>query len=109
MSEPHTQVPRDTPPIPVPRSLRIGSFLLSSLLTVLVVWLLGFVLNDIGNIDGPNYPSVANEFIDGSLRQRSQELRSEIGAIETRIAAAAGAASRPGSAAWTTRAKRCSK
>jgi predicted RNA-binding Zn-ribbon protein involved in translation (DUF1610 family) len=67
----------------VPRSLRIGTFLLSVLLTFLLVWLLGFVLSDIGNIDGPDYQAVIEEHVDQALRDTAEDLQREIAAIET--------------------------
>ena len=75
-----------TPESPVPRSLRIGSFLLSTVLTVLLVWLLGFVLVDIGDIDGPDYQAIVDEYVDESLRERAEDLELRIAGIETRVA-----------------------
>lgn len=75
-----------TPPSPVPRSVRVGSFLLSALLAVLTVWLLGFVLDDLGDIEGPYYQSVVDEYVDESLRQRTDDLEREIAELETRVA-----------------------
>lgn len=67
----------------VPRSLRIGTFLLSVVLTFLLIWLLGFVLSDIGNIDGPDYQAVMEEHVDQALRDKAEDLQKEIAAIET--------------------------
>ncbi len=83
MSKDGTSAP---PRSPVPRSLRIGSFLLSSLLTILIVWLLGFVLDDIGDIDGPTYQAIVDEYVDESLRERAADLELRIAGIETRVA-----------------------
>jgi len=66
--------------------LRIGSFLLSILLTVLIVWLLGFVLDDLGDIEGPDRQAVLAEYVDASLRTRAEELEQQITEIETRVA-----------------------
>ncbi len=74
------------PPTPVPRLLRVGSLLLSILLAVLAVWLLGFVLDDIGGIAGPDHQAVMDEYVDSSLRERADELDRRIGEIETRVA-----------------------
>jgi hypothetical protein len=77
---------RQSPPTPVPRSLRLGSFLLSTLLMFLFVWLLGFVLDDIGDIDGPDYDAVAEQHVDAALVTRAEELDDEIEAIEAGVA-----------------------
>jgi hypothetical protein len=66
----------------VPKSIRIGSFLLAVLLTFLLVWLLGFLLRDIGLIDGPDYKEVRSEFIDDSLEKQVASLQQEIAKLE---------------------------
>ena len=71
-----------TPKNAVPRSLRIGTFLLSVVLTFLLIWLLGFVLSDIGNLDRPDYRKVMEEHVDQALRDRADDLQKEIAAIE---------------------------
>ena len=80
----HTQ--QAPPPGSVPRTVRLGSFLLSVLLTVLFVWLLGFVLDDIGDVPGPDFQDVASEYVDASLRERELELQQSITEIETQVA-----------------------
>jgi predicted RNA-binding Zn-ribbon protein involved in translation (DUF1610 family) len=75
-----------TPPSPVPRSIRWGSYLLSTLLMFLFVWLLGFVLDDIGDIEGPDRSAVMAEHVDGQLRTRQTELSGQIAEIETQVA-----------------------
>lgn len=67
---------------PVPKSIRIGSFLLAVLLTFLLVWLLGFFLHDIGQIDGPDYREVRNEFVDESLEKQVVSLQEQIARLE---------------------------
>jgi hypothetical protein len=74
------------PPSPVPRSVRVGSFFLSILLMLLFVWLLGFVLDDIGDIEGPDYRAVTEEYVDEGLRQRAAELEQLIVDIEIQVA-----------------------
>lgn len=66
----------------VPKSIRIGSFILAVILTFLLVWLLGFFLRDLGQIDGPNYQDVRSEFVDRSLERESQSVRSQIAELE---------------------------
>ncbi len=73
------------PPSPVPRSLRIVSFFLSLTLMVLSVWLLGFVLDDIGDIESPDYDEVVGEYVDETLYQRTRDLQAQIAGIETQV------------------------
>ncbi len=69
----------------VPRSLRVMSFLLSVLLMFLFIWLLGFVLDDIGDLQGPDWNAVLAEHEDPALRARAQELASTIAEIQWRV------------------------
>jgi hypothetical protein len=69
----------------VPRSIRVGAFLLSVLLTLLLVWLLGFVLRDIARLEGPDYSAVRADYVDADLVERADGLRQEISAIERRV------------------------
>lgn len=74
-----------SPKNPLPRSLRIGTFLLSTVLTFLLIWLLGFVLRDIGNVEGPNYQDVMENHVDKKLREKSEALQNQIADIETQV------------------------
>lgn len=65
--------------------MRIGTFLLSVLLVFLMIWLLGFILGDIGDIDGPAYEDIRREHVDESLLVRTTDLNREIGVLETKI------------------------
>lgn len=70
----------------VPRSLRIGSFLLSALLMLLFWQLLGFVLEDIGDHPGPDWQGVLVAHEDADDRQHSDELAAAIAENEWRVA-----------------------
>jgi len=65
--------------------MRIGTYLLSTLLMFLIIYLLGFVLRDIGDIEGPDYQEVRESHVDETLRQRADDLQNEIAATETKI------------------------
>jgi len=82
MSSEHTPSPR---PATVPRSLRLGSFLLSTMLMFLFVWLLGFVLNDIGDIEGPDYQAIEKKHVDSALTDSADDLGARIKAIATDV------------------------
>lgn len=58
--------------------MRWGAFLLSTLLMFLFIWLSGFALQDIGNIEGPDYQLALSEHVDASALQRAAGLRRQI-------------------------------
>lgn len=76
---------RDSIKTPVPRALRFWTFVLASLLTFLLIWLLGFVLNDIGRIDGPDYQEIRSEHVDEALDERRAKLTKEISGIKEQV------------------------
>jgi predicted RNA-binding Zn-ribbon protein involved in translation (DUF1610 family) len=69
----------------VPRSLRIGSFLLSVVLMFLFIWLLGFMLADIGDLEGPDWNAILAEHEDPEARARVEELEADIAELEWRV------------------------
>lgn len=68
-----------------PAALRWAVYFLSLILTFLWVWLLSFVLSDIGDLEGPEYDAIREQHVDGSLVERSTELHDEIRAIDVQI------------------------
>lgn len=68
-----------------PAAVRWGVLLLSTILTFLWIWLLSFVLNDIGDIRGPDYQPIVDRHVDASLIDRSEALQAEIREIDVRI------------------------
>lgn len=56
-----------------------------ALLTALFYWLLGFVLGDIGSIQGPDYKAIETSRIDSALVDRSQDLTRQIDESKRRI------------------------
>jgi hypothetical protein len=59
--------------------------LLSLLLTALIYWLLGFILNDISDIAGPAYNDVETELIDPELISTQKRLAKEITDVDREI------------------------
>jgi predicted RNA-binding Zn-ribbon protein involved in translation (DUF1610 family) len=52
--------------------------LLGVVLALLCFWLIGFVVNDLGNLPGPSYQELEERILDQSLVARHQELRDSI-------------------------------
>ena len=86
MSEAGTPTSRPSVKPTVPRSLRVGSFLLSVLLMFLFVWLLGFVLDDLDDLPGPQWNEVLARHEDPALRTRAGQLLAAIGDIDRQVA-----------------------
>lgn len=66
---------------PTPKGPWIHRFLVhlfTVVLTVLVYWLLGFIVDDIGNSPGPQYSEVEQRLLDQSLVTKSRELQAKI-------------------------------
>ena len=61
---------------------QIFMFLGSAALTLLFIWLLGFVAHDINSIPGPNWTDIEEEYLDQALVVQSEELRQEINTLE---------------------------
>ncbi|MBI3863279.1 MAG: FlxA-like family protein [Planctomycetia bacterium] len=59
--------------------------LFTVVLTVLVYWLLGFIVDDIGSWPGPQYTDVEQRLLDQTLVAKSQELHTTIADIERRV------------------------
>lgn len=56
-------------------------------LAVLVYWALGFLVDDIGSIEGPVYKEIEALFVDSSAMERAKQLAEEIAAADRVIAA----------------------
>lgn len=68
-----------------PTALKWTVYLLSMTLTFLWIWLLGFVLSDIGDLEGPSYALVEENFVDATVIERSESLAEEIRDLEVQI------------------------
>jgi hypothetical protein len=59
--------------------------LFTVVLTVLVYWLLGFIVDDIGTAPGPQYSAVEERMLDQGLVKRSRDLQAKIGDVNRQI------------------------
>jgi hypothetical protein len=59
--------------------------LFTVVLTVLVYWLLGFVVEDIGNAPGPEYSKIEERLLDQTLVKRSRDLQEKIADVTRQI------------------------
>ena len=62
----------------IPKFIRWGIFSLSGLLTLFLIWLFGFILEDIGDVEGPNREDFASKVISTELREQVANLKEEI-------------------------------
>ena len=76
-----------------PSSQRRGSrlhrfliFLFSSILTVLLIWLLGFVLGDLGDFSPPNYQQIEKKYVAKEQTDKLASLAKEKKALENQVA-----------------------
>ena len=65
-------MPGKTPSVPI--GLRFGIVLVAIGLTFLLIWLLGFILDDVAGIRVPTRAAIESRHIDGSLVERSKHL-----------------------------------
>ena len=61
-----------------PRFHRVFIWLASALLTLLFIWLLGFVASDISNLPGPDWTAFEEEYLDPDQVARSEARQREI-------------------------------
>ena len=68
-----------------PFSLRAAIGFLSVLLALFFIWLLSFVLNDIGDLPGPDYSAIQKRHVPEAKQAEANELKSQFDAIEKQI------------------------
>ena len=68
-----------------PFSLRAAIGFLSVLLALFFIWLLSFVLNDIGDLPGPDYSAIQKRHVPEAKQAEANELKSQLEAIEKQI------------------------
>jgi predicted RNA-binding Zn-ribbon protein involved in translation (DUF1610 family) len=71
--------------VAAPVTLRVGIYLLSTVLTFLLIWLLGFVLRDLGNLKGPDFREVSGRHVDPALAERVAALERQIGELDLQV------------------------
>ena len=57
----------------------------SAALALLCYWLLGFILQDIGNLPGPDWNELEAQQLDPALRRTSEQLKSELADVQRQI------------------------
>ena len=68
-----------------PAWLRWGIYFLSTILTFLLIWLLGFLLRDIGNLNGPDFSQISRSHVNPALTERSTALERQISEIDVQV------------------------
>ncbi|HJN89444.1 MAG TPA: hypothetical protein QGG93_03840 [Verrucomicrobiota bacterium] len=68
-----------------PGPLRLAISFLSLLLTIFFIWLLSFLLNDIGNLPGPDYNMIQKRHIPTERQAAADHLREQLTRIEKPI------------------------
>ncbi len=58
---------------------------LSVLLTLLLFWLLGFVVRDIGDLEGPDYQTIEAEYVAQEVRDELRDLEGQRASLGTQI------------------------
>lgn len=57
----------------------------SAALALLVYWLLGFVLQDIGQLPGPDWEQISSERLDPTLQQTREQLNNDLARVKNQI------------------------
>lgn len=65
---------------------RFAIYTLSILLGLLVYWLIGFFLDDIGNIPGPQYDAYIKQVNQSTVKKQADKLDNQINQLQTQIA-----------------------
>ena len=60
-----------------PISHRIMIYAFAAILTLLLIWAIGYILSDIGSIKGPDWQIIQTEAIGSSLQDQQQKLNEE--------------------------------
>ena len=68
-----------------PISHKIMIYLFAAILTLLLIWAIGYILSDIGHIEGPSWKEVEAEAIGSQLLNRQQKLKDDEAGIVVRI------------------------
>ncbi len=68
-----------------PWSHRLLIGILTVVMTILCIWLLGFVVDDIGNLPGPDYETIRSQLLDPALVEEQESVADEIAKVERKI------------------------
>ncbi|MCC6820669.1 MAG: hypothetical protein IT579_08070 [Verrucomicrobia subdivision 3 bacterium] len=72
----------NTQPLKGPWTHRLLVYFFSVLFGILIYWLLGFFMRDIGTWPGPNYPAIENRLGDPKLTQEAATVQNQIDEIK---------------------------
>ena len=61
---------------------RLGIIFLSLILAVLLFWLLGFLIKDIGSLRGPDFSKVQADYVDAELVRKQKSLKESLDVIK---------------------------
>lgn len=64
---------------------RVLIYFFSTILTLLLVWLLGFVQRDINKMSGPEYKEIEKQYLDQAVLDRLDQIRKEESQLTTQI------------------------
>ena len=70
---------------PAPWPLRLAIGFLSLLLTLFLIWLLSFLLNDIGDLPGPDYNEIQQRHVPQEKLDEANDLATQLDGVEKRI------------------------
>lgn len=68
-----------------PAFLRWGIYFLAVILTFLLIWLLGFVLADLGGLKGPEFSDVSRQHVNPALAERAATLEKQISELDLQV------------------------
>ena len=68
-----------------PWSHRLLIGILTVVMTILCIWLLGFVVDDIGNLPGPDYEEIRSQLVDPALVEEQESVAEEIAKVKRKI------------------------
>ena len=68
-----------------PISHKIMIYLFAAILTLLLIWAIGYILSDIGHIEGPSWKKVEAEAVGSQLLNRPQKVKDDEAGIVVRI------------------------
>lgn len=64
---------------------RFAIMFFAIVLTVLIFWLLGFIVDDIGAIEGPEYKIIEKKHVDQTLIEKRKSLEKKIAEVTRQI------------------------
>jgi predicted RNA-binding Zn-ribbon protein involved in translation (DUF1610 family) len=71
-----------------PRTIRLLAHLCTVILGVLIFWLLGFLVEDIESLPGPDREAIERSHVDQALVRKQQELEKRTGGLERQLESA---------------------